>query len=59
VLVQNLRNLGQNILLEKRYRDALRGGRHAHWHTVERVGSAAKGPVHQQMTLWDIRVSSA
>ena len=36
-----------------------RVGRHAHWHTVEQAGSAAKGPGHQQMTLRDIRVSSA
>ena len=39
MLVQNLRNLGQNILLEKRYRDVPLVGGHAHWHTVERAGS--------------------
>jgi hypothetical protein len=36
--------LAKNILIDKRHRDIPRVGRHAHWHTVERAGSAAKGP---------------
>jgi hypothetical protein len=49
VLVQNLRNLGQNILLEKRCHGVPRIGRYAHWHNVER--GRKHGKAHQQMTL--------
>ena len=58
MLVQNLRNPGQNILLEKRYRDAF-----TRWPPCtlahRRAGrKRGEGP-GQQMTLRNIRVSSA
>jgi hypothetical protein len=40
--------LAKTFLLEKSYRDVPRVSHHAHWHTVERVGSAAKGPGHKR-----------
>ena len=59
MLVQNLRNLGQTFSWRKDIGHVPRVGRHSHWHTMERAGSAAEGPDHQQRTRRNVRVTSA